>query len=320
MHVPGMGLQRSDPSWNVVRGLLAGAVGPMPCARTRAEHVGATFEYLRDSNMVLDTKSVHGGGGEAYPVSSSISSEGGTMKKMMIGMTVAVLVLSTVICVSSLGSDGDVDVNGNSDFLVGEQGYSSFQDAIDAAKGSEEKVVKFNAEGITFSEDYEVYDVSGLTIDLNGKTISTGYMSLILMGTDFTFCNGTINTDTSYSIWIGDDPTDEVPTSKNVTVRGITTNAGVNICNSEDVTLSDLNVNVVQKEKEPYYAVWCDEDAHAKILSGKYASAGGAVLAGTLTGGSSLTVVGGEFVTRSGQNLVLPGNFGAISSRVDDSD
>ena len=230
------------------------------------------------------------------------------MKKMMIGMTVAVLVLSTVICVSSLGSDGDGDVTGGSDFLVGETGYSSFQDAIDAAKKSEEKVVKFNAEGITFSEEKKVYNVSGLTIDLNGKTISTGYMSLILMGTDFTFCNGTINTDTSYSIWIGDDSTKEVPTSKNVTVRGITTNAGVNIYNSEDVTLSDLNVNVVQKEKEPYYAVWCDEDAHAKILSGKYASAGGAVLAGSTKKIGSLSVKGGEFVTRSGQNLVLPGS------------
>ncbi|MEF2655392.1 MAG: InlB B-repeat-containing protein [Eggerthellaceae bacterium] len=138
-------------------------------------------------------------------------------------------------------------------------------------------------------------DVSGKTIDLGGFTLSNNNFTFGLQGSDFRVTNGTIKcNDGSYALFIGDDPT------SNVVIDGVTFKGGINIYNSTNVVLRNVDV-----EGLAYYAVWCDRGAQVTIKSGTYSSAGNAVLAlATGDNGQSMNVAGGVFAVVEGQSLV----------------
>ena len=141
-----------------------------------------------------------------------------------------------------------------------------------------------------------VIDISGLTLDLCGHTISANNFTCIFEGSDFVIKNGTMkaNSNGGYALFIGDGPTD------NVLIQDLITVGGINIYNSSNVTLKDVDVTSTN-----YYAVWCDEGGQCSVESGTFRTDGVAVL-GMAEGdfGSLLEISGGDFVT-NGKPIVL---------------
>ncbi len=234
------------------------------------------------------------------------------MKKDVVVLAVAVLMFSMAICVLNSEADGEVDTD-TSNFIVDGKGYQLFADAINAAKESElqDKRVTFNTDnqlfkrdstGLDSSGEINGYDVSGLTIDLNGKTVIVEKEGLTLKGADFTVCNGTINVTegVSYAIftrYYGEDG--EAELSQNITIEDLTLNAGVNIWTTLSVTIKGLSFTGTN-----YYSVWCDEYGGAILEGGFYRTAGASVL-GINDEGAFIQVKGGTFEVGETQDLSL---------------
>ena len=132
-----------------------------------------------------------------------------------------------------------------------------------------------------------IYDVSELTIDLDGNTLTTGKLNGVFEGSNFIITNGTVDSGgASYSLWIGENPT------SNVVVDGVTVRGGINIYNASDVVLKNNTVN-----GNTYYAVWADSDTSGiEIQSGTYNGAAGmpAVRIGSKDA-DKVKVIGGKF-------------------------
>lgn len=172
----------------------------------------------------------------------------------------------------------------------------------------------YSAYTIIFDEDINwtksgstVFDVDGVTISLNGKTLSLKNMAVIFQGNDLTIKDGTVSvTDGgNYALFVGDE---EYTTG--VVVENVVLNGGINAYNTS-VTLKDCTITGTK-----YYAIWCDTNAQVTVESGKYAvSADGKNVIGMGVPGDdyiiSLTINGGEFVSENG-NLVLTGNEGGL--------
>ena len=197
-------------------------------------------------------------------------------------------------------ADAD-DVEGN--FIVDGKGYGSFADAIDAAKASTGKELKFNVNDSTsfLTADFKVsYEVSGLTIDLNDHTITTVNGGFVLEGVGFTVCNGTIDAQGgSYALRIGNGEN----TTSDVTVTGVTLVGGINIFCANDVKLQGINYTGTN-----YYTVWCDTNANVIIENGVYSTTSDkSVLGGANVSkyNNSMKIEGGTFEVIDDQYLVL---------------
>lgn len=191
------------------------------------------------------------------------------------------------------------------------KGYTTLTEAFAAVATATDKTItllkdvdytKENTTGTTAKPD-----LSGVTIDLNGKTVTTGYVLgesssagddplLILLG-DFTLKNGKVQAKGSYGIFTGNvagavDP-NKVATIEDVEVLG----GGINVGSKVELT----NVTAVGNT---YYAVWSEGDV--TIKSGTYSSDGYAVL-GVSNNHGSMTVEGGTFNAKENQNMVLGG-------------
>lgn len=141
---------------------------------------------------------------------------------------------------------------------------AEFQQAI--ADGSAPTIKLAASIDIT---DVGVLDVDNLTIDLDGNTISAANFTAVFQGDNFKIMNGQMDAKGgSYALFIGDERE-----TANVVVENITTNGGINIYDTHNVTLR--NVNAAGTD---YYAVWCDENALVTIESGSYQTNGVAVL------------------------------------------
>ena len=81
-------------------------------------------------------------------------------------------------------------------------------------------------------------------------------------------------------------------------MEDITANGGINVFNSTNVVLKNVNVTGTG-----YYAVWCDENGHVTVESGSFKTNGDTVV-GLTTNESELKIKGGNFVT-NGKPLVL---------------
>lgn len=162
-------------------------------------------------------------------------------------------------------------------------------------------------------------DVSGTTINLNGNTIFAQNCTLFLQGLNFTIKNGNFDsrggglTSGSYGLWIGD-----AGETNNVTIENINITGGINVFNSTNVILKNVNITVPADFKPyAYYAIWCDENAHVTVQSGNFTSAGAAVLGlcspinqygNPVECPSTLNIEGGNFSTQN-NDLVLQGNY-----------
>lgn len=155
---------------------------------------------------------------------------------------------------------------------VGGKYYSTLQAAIDAATDGDTVTLLESVDLTNLPGGYNVFDISGMVLDLDGKTITVandnskkkdepgGY--LVFQGKNAKITNGTFAvTDGNYSLMIGDEGETDNLVVENVTATG------VNIYNATNVTLRD-----VDSAAKRYYAVWCDENAHVKIESGNYST------------------------------------------------
>jgi LPXTG-motif cell wall-anchored protein len=169
---------------------------------------------------------------------------------------------------------------------------STVEEFVDAV--SDESVTTINIIRDVDLSSAGIVDVSGLTINLNGNKVYADNFTLIFEGTDFIIKNGTFiaNNNGSYALFIGDGETSQV------VIENITTIGGINVFNSSNVTLRNVNVTGTN-----YYAIWCDEGGQVTVESGTFQTNGVAVL-GLTTEGSILNIEGGSFQT-NGKPLVL---------------
>ena len=142
-----------------------------------------------------------------------------------------------------------------------------------------------------------IYDLSGKTIDLNGKTFSAYNHAILFEGINFTIKNGKMVAidNTAYALVIGLD----AGNTANVLVEDVVLTGGVNVCEATNVVLRNLTATGTS-----YYAVWSDDGAEVIIESGTYTGGPGkaAILAYAGTDPSYpepgvLAVKGGSFNT-----------------------
>lgn len=161
----------------------------------------------------------------------------------------------------------------------------------------------FLTDDITWTKSgVTVLYVDGVTISLNGKTLSGANMAMVFQGNDFTIKDGTVrvlNGD-SYALFVGDEEYTTGSVVENVVMEG-----GINVYNAQ-VTLKNCTISATV-----YYAVWCDFNAQVVIENGTYDVGNGRYVLGMGVTSSpddgviSLTVNGGTFISEN--KLVLPG-------------
>lgn len=146
-----------------------------------------------------------------------------------------------------------------------------------------------------------ILNVSDTIVNLNGNKILADNFTAIFEGTNFTIKNGSFDAKGgSYGLFIGENTTD------NVLIENISINGGINVFNSTNVVLRNVNISVTEGSNK-YYAIWCDENAHVTVESGYFTSTGVAVIGMSMTE-TSLDIEDGTFITNNNP-LVLQGNF-----------
>lgn len=193
---------------------------------------------------------------------------------------------------------------------IGDNVYDSLKDAVAAAK---------KGETITLCSDYYdyskvsagiVYNIAGITLDLNGYTYISENFGHVFEGTDGLITNGKMvcNKGSSYALFVGGDEEETI----GFTVKNVEFEGGINVYNASGVVLENCTVQGTN-----YYAVWLDEGAFVTIKSGEY-KAGTTTTVGVCDG-SSLKIEGGTFDIKSefrlekdkykGEILVSGGTF-----------
>lgn len=192
---------------------------------------------------------------------------------------------------------------------IGDNVYDSLKEAVAAAK---------KGDTITLCSDYYdysevdagiVYNIAGITLDLNGYTYISENFGHVFEGSDGLITNGKMvcNKGSSYALFVGDEGETIGFTVKDVEFEG-----GINVYNASGVVLENCTVRGTN-----YYAVWLDEGAFVTIKSGEY-KVGTTTTVGVCDG-SSLKIEGGTFDIKSefrlekdkykGEILVSGGTF-----------
>jgi hypothetical protein len=158
-------------------------------------------------------------------------------------------------------------------------------------------------------------DISGVTVDLNGKTMTIGgRWSTLFSGTNGKIMNGTcVGTpspaDYQYGLYIWGPGNGNLANSggesASIELEDLTLNCGLHTWNA-NVTVTDCDAT----GSAQYYAVWSDENSYVTIESGNYSTAGAAVIgcATSSDGQGHITVNGGNFTVPSGKKLVQTGS------------
>lgn len=186
-------------------------------------------------------------------------------------------------------SDGVVQIN--------ETVYEIFDEAVEASKSFD--TITLLADLDLRNQSFVVYNFPDhVTLDLAGHKIITKNMGAIYTGIYLTIRNGIFETDGSYALFIGDNEDTDQVLLENVKSIG-----GINVFNATNVTLKDVSA-----VGHNYYAVWADEHAQIKIVSGDYSTRGNYVLGISTEESSYIHIEGGNFKTTNG-NLVLGGDY-----------
>ena len=183
---------------------------------------------------------------------------------------------------------------------IGDVGYASLAEAIAAATSGQTITLIADITDTADAKGAAIhYDITGVTIDLNGHTYTHYNYAHVFQGTGGVIKNGKIVcahyalsdqaswTYGSYALFIGDRVNNGVATTS-FTVEDVEITGGINIYKATGVVLRNLKVNGTN-----YYAVWTQDNSSVTIESGSYASAGVAVLHGFSP--SSMTITGGTF-------------------------
>jgi hypothetical protein len=205
---------------------------------------------------------------------------------------------------------------------VGDTYYEDFEAAVAAARTGDVKTVtvvadvdltKYPAYGSAGSMHY--IDISGVTVDLNEKTMTIGgRWSTLFTGTNGKIMNGTcVGTpspaDYQYGIYIWGPGSGNVANSgggrASIELEDLTCNYGIHTWNA-DVTITDCDAT----GSAAYYGVWADETSVVTIESGNFTTAGAAVIgcAKSTDGDAQIRVNGGNFTVPSGKKLVQTGS------------
>ena len=172
---------------------------------------------------------------------------------------------------------------------VGNRKYVHILAAWQAAAAGQGNTITLLADvdltGLNLVDNY--VSASGMTLDLNKKTMYIPFDALSFAGNNFTIMNGTIDgKGADYGLFIGANAT----SSNNVTIKNVKVVGGVNIHNANGVTLD--NVTATGRN---YYAVWVEYTANnVEILSGTYTAAAGKPAVNSYYE-DNLTVKGGEY-------------------------
>ena len=193
--------------------------------------------------------------------------------------------------------------------------YSSLEEAAEAAKSGDTIVlledIDLSNHARSASDDIIL---TGVTLDLNGKTIRGFNSGVRYSGTGAVIKNGTFDfveaeAKPNYGLSIGSYISKNHDTG--FTLQDLTVKGGINI-DYADVTLNDVDIDM---GASTFYAIWVDEDgASATYNSGAITASTSATavfgVAKGLNGAAdgSIKVTGGKILT-NGKNLRLGGKY-----------
>ena len=198
---------------------------------------------------------------------------------------------------------------------IGNKGYATLDAAVSAAKEGDTITLIDNVDtSVAHYGKYEFYyyDISGVTLDLNGYTLTERTYSIAFIGENGTIKNGTINcvpdADSRYYFAIGCDmDANPMQKTENIVLEDLVINAGIHVSQCSKVVAKDCDVT-----GRNYYAVWGDPAGELTIEGGNYSSVDGKALFGTLSDpydDSYISVKSGNFNVPNGKKLVLePGS------------
>ena len=182
---------------------------------------------------------------------------------------------------------------------VGDQTYDVLKKAIDAAETGEN--ITLLRDYTQKDEDAQPCDLTGKTLDLNGKTYTLGY-PVWFFGDNGTVKNGTLATESSgreqYTMVIGGGAS-----ADQFTVDGVKLNNGLSIANGTNVRLKNLTASTLGSTAITS-AVRLGSDCSATIESGRYTVAG-MLTSAVYNNGGTLTIGGGEFLARGSSAVAV---------------
>lgn len=208
-----------------------------------------------------------------------------TKKKRFLAWMLSVVMTIGLIPVHTFATSDAVSIGTKEEFL-------------NAAKNPLVKTINITTD--IDMTDAGVIDVSGKTVDLGGNTILAKNFTLIFQGSDFTIRNGKFDSKRgSYAMFIGENPTE------NVLIENVETKGGINVYNSTNVVLRDVDVKCLGIPGYDYYAVWCDQGGKVIVESGTFEATSETIaVLGMNKKGTALDVNGGTFIA-NGKPLVL---------------